>query len=46
MAQINRDLNALLVRDDVRKVFAQQGVTPNGGTPAQFRNFIDGQMAL
>jgi len=46
VAQINRDLNALLARDDVRKVFAQQGVAPDGGTPAQFSSFIDGQMAL
>lgn len=46
VAQINRDLNAVLGQDDVRKIFAQQGVTPDGGTPEQFRTFIDGQLAL
>lgn len=46
VAQLNRDLNALLEQDEVRKVFATQGVIPDGGTPEHFRTFIDGQMAL
>lgn len=46
VAQLNRDLNAVLEQDDVRKAFAAQGVTPDGGTPEQFRGFLDGQMAL
>jgi tripartite-type tricarboxylate transporter receptor subunit TctC len=44
--RINRDLNSILQQEDVRRVFAQQGVTPDGGTPEHFRTFIDGQMAL
>ena len=44
--QLNRELNAILAMEDVKKVFAQQGVVPDGGTPAQFKRFIDGQMAL
>ncbi|VTU29401.1 Argininosuccinate lyase [Variovorax sp. RA8] len=44
--KLNRDLNTVFAMDDVKKVFAQQGVAPAGGTPAQFRTFIDGQMKL
>ena len=44
--KINRDLNLVLANDEVKKAFAQQGVVPDGGTPAQFRGFIDGQLAL
>lgn len=44
--KLNRELNAILAMEDVKKVFAQQGVVPDGGTPAQFKRFIDGQMAL
>ncbi len=42
----NTDLNRMLHEDEVQKAFAAQGVVPDGGTPAQFRGFIDGQMAL
>jgi tripartite-type tricarboxylate transporter receptor subunit TctC len=34
------------IEDEVKKAFAAQGVAPDGGTPAHFRSFIDGQMAL
>lgn len=44
--KLNRELNTILAMDDVKKVFAQQGVVPDGGTPAQFRRFIDSQMTL
>jgi tripartite-type tricarboxylate transporter receptor subunit TctC len=44
--KLNRDLNSVFAMDDVKKVFAQQGVVPAGGTPPQFRTFIDGQMKL
>lgn len=44
--KLNRELNAILAMDDVKKVFAQQGVVPDGGTRAQFRSFIDAQMGL
>lgn len=44
--KLNSDLNRMLLEDEVKKAFAAQGVAPDGGTPAQFRTFIDGQMAL
>ena len=44
--RLNRDLNTVLALPEVKKVFEQQGVVPDGGTPAQFKSFIDGQMAL
>ncbi|MCS6764965.1 MAG: tripartite tricarboxylate transporter substrate binding protein [Candidatus Protistobacter heckmanni] len=44
--KINHDINVLLQQEEVRKIFAQQGVVPDGGTPAQFQTFIEGQMAL
>jgi tripartite-type tricarboxylate transporter receptor subunit TctC len=44
--KLNRELNTILAMDDVKKVFAQQGVVPDGGTPAEFQAFIDSQMAL
>lgn len=44
--KLNREMNAIFAMDDVKKVFAQQGVVPDGGTPAQFQRFIDSQMAL
>ena len=44
--KLNRELNTIFAMDDVKKTFAQQGVVPNGGTPAHFQQFIDGQMAL
>ncbi len=44
--KLNTDLNRMLHEDEVQKAFAAQGVVPDGGTPAQFRGFIDGQMAL
>ena len=44
--KLNSDLNRMLHEDEVKKAFAAQGVVPDGGTPAQFRGFIDGQMTL
>ena len=44
--KLNRDLNQMLTNEDVKKAFALQGVALDGGTPAQFRTFIDGQLAL
>lgn len=44
--KLNSDLNRMLLEDEVKKAFAAQGVVPDGGTPAQFRTFIDGQMTL
>lgn len=44
--KLNRELNTIFAMDDVKKIFAQQGVVPDGGTPADFKRFIDSQMAL
>ncbi|MEI2417825.1 tripartite tricarboxylate transporter substrate binding protein [Orrella sp. JC864] len=44
--KLNAEINAILRMPDVRKVFAEQGVTPDGGSPQDFSAFIDGQMAL
>lgn len=44
--RLNRDLNAVLLKDEVKKAFAAQGVVPDGGTPMQFSLFIDDQIAL
>jgi tripartite-type tricarboxylate transporter receptor subunit TctC len=44
--KLNRELNTILAMDDVKKIFAQQGVVPDGGTPADFKRFIDSQLAL
>ena len=44
--RLNRDINAILVTEDVRKIFQEQGVVPDGGTPEAFRRFIDNQMLI
>lgn len=44
--KLNADLNQMLKDDEVRQAFAAQGVTPDGGTPAQFHDFIESQMTL
>lgn len=44
--KLNRELNTIFAMEDVKKVFAQQGVVPDGGTPAAFKSFIDSQMTL
>ena len=44
--KLNRELNAILAMNDVKDAFAKQGVTPDGGTPAQFQQFISQQMTL
>ena len=44
--KLNREINRILALDDVKKIFAQQGVVPDGGSPQQFHSFIEGQMAL
>lgn len=44
--KLNAQLNTILAMDDVKKVFRQQGVVPDGGSPEQFQSFIDSQMAL
>lgn len=44
--RLNHDLNTVLALPEVKKIFEQQGVMPDGGSPEQFRAFIAGQMAL
>jgi len=44
--KLNAQLEAILAMGDVRKVFQQQGVVPDGGSPEAFRIFIAGQMDL
>lgn len=44
--RLNQDLNTVLAQDDVREIFRKQGVTPDGGSPAAFRDYIAEQMQL
>lgn len=44
--RLNRDINTVLALAEVKKIFEQQGVVPDGGSTAQFKAFIDGQTAL
>lgn len=44
--KLNREMNSILEMADVRKIFAQQGVVPDGGTPAQFHSFVESQKSL
>ncbi len=44
--KLNREINRILADDEVQRVFAAQGVTPDGGSPAVLRDFIANQMAL
>ncbi|MPS27803.1 tripartite tricarboxylate transporter substrate binding protein [Pigmentiphaga sp.] len=44
--KLNAQLDAILAMEDVRKVFRQQGVVPDGGSQEAFRGFIAGQMDL
>jgi tripartite-type tricarboxylate transporter receptor subunit TctC len=38
--KLNAEINAILLQKDVRQRFADQGVEPVGGTPAQFSDHI------
>lgn len=44
--KLNKQINLILKQDDIRKTFAEQGVVPDGGTPAQFEIFIRKQMDI
>lgn len=44
--KLNREMNTILASNEVKKIFAQQGCVPDGGTPEQFHSFIESQMAL
>ena len=42
--KLNKQINAILKTESVRKIFHDQGVVPDGGTPAEFTAFIASQM--
>lgn len=44
--KLNRDINAVLEEEAVKKTFREQGVVPDGGSSEAFGRFIDQQMAL
>lgn len=44
--KLNRDINAVLEEEAVKKTFREQGVVPDGGSSEAFGQFIDQQMAL
>lgn len=44
--KLNKEINAILRQDDVKKIFQEQGVVPDGGSPSQFDLFIRKQMEL
>ena len=43
VARINADVNAVLDDPSVRDTLAKQGLIPGGGTPAEFKAFIDSE---
>jgi tripartite-type tricarboxylate transporter receptor subunit TctC len=43
--KLNAEINAILQQEDVKRRFADQGVEPVGGTPAQFADHIKGEIA-
>jgi tripartite-type tricarboxylate transporter receptor subunit TctC len=43
VSRINADVNAALKDPAVRATFAKNGLIPGGGTPAEFKAFIDGE---
>ena len=43
LARINADVNAVLKDASVREAFAKQGLIVGGGTPAEFKAFIDSE---
>ena len=44
--RLNKQINLILKQEDIRKIFNEQGVVPDGGTPAQFETFIAKQMEI
>lgn len=43
--RLNQELNSVLQQPDVRARFAEQAVTPGGGTPEQFGAFVRSEQA-
>lgn len=46
VARLNRDINAVLATEEVRHLFQEQGVVPDGGASEAFGQFIEQQMTL
>lgn len=46
LVTLNREMNKVLQMEDVKHVFAEQGVTPDGGSREAFADFINGQLEL
>jgi len=44
--KLNKQINLILKQEDIRKIFHDQGVVPDGGSPAQFETFIGKQMDI
>ena len=44
--KLNKQINAILKQEDIKKTFYDQGVVPDGGTPSQFEAFIRKQMEV
>jgi len=43
---LNKQINVILLQDDIKKTFNDQGVVPDGGTAGQFEVFIRKQMEV
>jgi tripartite-type tricarboxylate transporter receptor subunit TctC len=44
--KLNKQINVILLQDDIKKTFNDQGVVPDGGTAGQFEVFIRKQMEV
>lgn len=42
--RLNRDVNAILAKPDTRERMAAMGAEPGGGTPADFRRFLEDEV--
>jgi tripartite-type tricarboxylate transporter receptor subunit TctC len=45
VAKLNAEVNKALAAPDVREKLAAAGIEPAGGTPQQFNDFIQSEMA-
>lgn len=44
--KLNKQINLILSQEDIKKIFREQGVVPDGGTAAQFEVFTRKQMEI
>lgn len=42
VALLNREVNDILVGEEVKRAFSTQGMDPSSGTPAEFRRLVEG----